>query len=388
LASASIEIVYRGIFQPNLAKLITNTLVMAARGEGRIGTAWGRYSDSPERNGIPAKRFAVVCDTAEELENNLAKYEPKQVDITVCLDDTMFRGIESWAWYGIQQINALTRPGGVLLAPSKKSHQELLRLVARREAPYTLATIPAEANLAGLWVSRDDHTDMRLLGAIAKLVPQLVSIDGLRGAIARRGLAEQKYRGIDAAYAPFQMNGDQGIPVGQTKLQSLNQGYEEVRVTEVGPGMGAEPRVLEFEKPGWTKMRQGIVVDAMKVGTRNPYFKKWSSRTKRPVVNFDTCIKCTLCWLHCPDECFDWTPEGVYDINYESCCGCGVCEAVCPVDRCIVMVDENDFNDLETPYAKWKRGEPLVSPEGAGGLKYVAPAGDVPGGKIELGGKK
>lgn len=388
MASTSVEIVYRGIFQPTLAKMLCNTLVLAARKEGRVGTTWGRYSDSPERNGIPAKRFAVIADTAEELENSLAKYEPKQVDVTVCLDDTMFRGIESWAWYGIQQVNALTRPGGVLLTSSKRSHDELLQLIGRREAPYTLATIPAEANLAGLWYYRDDHTDVRLLGALAKLAPQLIKIDSLREALVQRGLAEQKYKGIDAAYAPFQVNGDQGVPVGQNKLQSLNQGHAEVKTTAVASGVGGVPRVLEFEKPGWTRMRQGIVVDAMKLGTRNPYFKKWSSRSKRPVVDFDTCIKCTLCWLHCPDECFDWTPEGVYDINYESCCGCGVCEAVCPVDHCIVMVDENDYEDLESPYPKWQRGEPLKAPDGVGGLKYLAPAGDVPGGKLQLGGKK
>jgi len=34
---------------------------------------------------------------------------------------------------------------------------------------------------------------------------------------------------------------------------------------------------------------------------RNPTFKKFTTRTMRPVVNFDTCIKCELCWLQCPD---------------------------------------------------------------------------------------
>jgi Pyruvate/2-oxoacid:ferredoxin oxidoreductase delta subunit len=53
---------------------------------------------------------------------------------------------------------------------------------------------------------------------------------------------------------------------------------------------------------------------------RNPTFKKFTTRTMRPVVNFDTCIKCTLCWLQCPDSCFDVTPEGLYDANMEACC--------------------------------------------------------------------
>ena len=58
-------VVYRGIFQKTLARNIVRTIVFAARKEGKIGTAFGRYGDSPERNGIPAKQFAVVADSPE-----------------------------------------------------------------------------------------------------------------------------------------------------------------------------------------------------------------------------------------------------------------------------------------------------------------------------------
>jgi len=73
----------------------------------------------------------------------------------------------------------------------------------------------------------------------------------------------------------------------------------------------------------------------------------------RPVINFDTCIKCTLCWLQCPDTCFDVTPDGLYDANMESCCGCGVCEAVCPVPDCVTMVSEAEFNDNNSQWDAW-----------------------------------
>jgi pyruvate ferredoxin oxidoreductase delta subunit len=63
------------------------------------------------------------------------------------------------------------------------------------------------------------------------------------------------------------------------------------------------------------------------------------------VVDFETCTKCTVCWLQCPDSCFDITPTGHYDANMEACCGCGVCEAVCPVKDCITMVNEQAFED-------------------------------------------
>ena len=88
---------------------------------------------------------------------------------------------------------------------------------------------------------------------------------------------------------------------------------------------------------------------------RNPTFKKYTTRTMRPVVNFDTCIKCTLCWLHCPDSCFDVTPEGLYDANMVACCGCGVCEAVCPVKDCVTMVNEAEFANNDSQWEDWRK---------------------------------
>jgi pyruvate ferredoxin oxidoreductase delta subunit len=122
----------------------------------------------------------------------------------------------------------------------------------------------------------------------------------------------------------------------------------------VGEGTDTHEK-LQFEKPGWTKMREGIVVDARKPGERNPFYKKYTARTLRPVVNFDTCIKCTMCWLDCPDECFEVTPSGHYEVVYEACIGCGICAQVCPVKDCIVMVDELKFTDNKDKFALYEQ---------------------------------
>ena len=73
MSTIAVEVVYRGIFQKTLARNIVRSIVFAARKEGKIGTAFGRYGDSPERNGIPAKQFANVADTDEELKEKLEK---------------------------------------------------------------------------------------------------------------------------------------------------------------------------------------------------------------------------------------------------------------------------------------------------------------------------
>ena len=100
----AIEIIYRGIFQKLLARRISRSIVLAAHHEGKPGISFGRYGDSPERNGIPAKSFAIVGTDQETLEQGMAKYEPKEVDITISVDDTLCKGVESWAWYGLQPV--------------------------------------------------------------------------------------------------------------------------------------------------------------------------------------------------------------------------------------------------------------------------------------------
>src|SRR5437868_7534194 len=138
-ASWSVEVVYRGIFQKRLANRISRGVVLGARKEGKVGTAFARYGDSPERNGVPAKNFAVVSTDEVELESSLARFEPESVDVSIVVDDTMCKGIESWAWYGVQPINKLIVPGGVLLVTSDKDPDELLRAINVKPYAYNVA---------------------------------------------------------------------------------------------------------------------------------------------------------------------------------------------------------------------------------------------------------
>jgi len=335
-----VEVVYRGIFQRTLARNIVRNIVFAARKDGKIGTAFGRYGDSPERNGIPAKQFAIVADTPLELEESLAVYEANSVDVTINVDDAMCKGIESWAWYGLQPINELTKPGGTLIVTSRQDADSLLEDIHQREAPYNLAIIPSTVSFSGLWVYKDDHTDMRALGALCKVCPEMVSLKAMLESI-------NEQTGSDA------------------KVASVQRAHDRTTARPVEPGEGNSETPFSFELPGWKTMEEGVVIRGLAAGTgfrggeegytpgRSEVFKKWSTRSMRPVINFDTCIKCTLCWLQCPDTCFDVTSDGLYDANMESCCGCGVCEAVCPVPDCVTMVSESEFNGNDSQWDAW-----------------------------------
>jgi pyruvate ferredoxin oxidoreductase delta subunit len=342
----AVEIIYRGVFQKTLAKNITRGIVLAAHYEGKPGISFGRYGDSPERNGIPAKSFAIVASDDQALQLGMAHYEPEQVDLTVVLDDTLCKGTESWAWGGLHPVNQAVKPGGTLIVVSTQNPDDLLNVIHRREKPYRLGVVKGIPSFSGMWVYKDDHTDVRILGAIAKALPELVGFESVEKYV------ETKLKG--------------GL-----KTTSARTAFDRFAPIEVQPSQGSAEEPFRFELLKWEDMQEGTAVKGQPQGgayadpvtgklggfrpARNDKFKKFTTRSMRPVVNFETCTKCTLCWLNCPDGSFDVTPDGTYDANLEACCGCGICEAVCPVENCITMVSEAQFHDNNSQWLQFKK---------------------------------
>ena len=109
----------------------------------------------------------------------MAQYEPKQVDLTIVLDDTLCKGAESWAWYGLQPVHKALKAGHTLIVISLEDAPVLLKNIHRREQPYKLSVLRGVASFSGMWVYKDDHTDVRVLGAIAKALPQLMRFESV-----------------------------------------------------------------------------------------------------------------------------------------------------------------------------------------------------------------
>jgi pyruvate ferredoxin oxidoreductase delta subunit len=343
----AVELIYRGVFQKTLAKNITRGIVLAARNEGKLGISFGRYGDSPERNGIPAKSFAIVASDEQTLEAGMAQYEPKHVDVTVVLDDTLCKGTESWAWYGLRPVNGALKPGCTLIVMSLQDAPSLVKLIHRRQEPYKLGIVKGAISFSGMWVYKDDHTDVRILGAIAKALPELVSVKSVEQFI------QEKLK-------------------NPLKVTSARTAFDRFTAIEVKPGQGNAEELAHYTFPKWGDMGLGVSIKGQPQGgpyqdpvtkqaggfrpVRNRLFKKYTTRTMRPVVNFATCTKCTLCWLNCPDGSFDVTPDGTYDVDLEGCCGCGICEAVCPVKDCITMINESEFHDNDSQWVRFRKG--------------------------------
>jgi pyruvate ferredoxin oxidoreductase delta subunit len=331
MAGGSIDVTYRGIFQKSLAGTITKQITKAAvQYDNRLGGTVSRYGDSPERNGIPAKQFSVIADSNTELQTEMTRYEPENVRVIAVMDDTLAKGVESWAWYGVQPININLKPGGTVLFISRRRPEEFLKIVPRKPFDWNIAVLEGEPSFAGLWVYNNDGTDYRTMGAIARIAPDLVRLESLQHLV-------------------------EGEPNASQKLAWLKEGYERVVIRPVKAGEGVEDTYVPMELPGWTEMREGVAIPAIEPGKNNELFKKYTTRTARPIVDFDACIKCKICFIECPDEIFSLTDQGHYRVNYEHCCGCGLCAEVCPVDNCIRMVNELVFENNDDLYALYER---------------------------------
>ncbi len=336
-----LELNYRGIFQKTLGYRISGDIVYSSHREGKTAFSNGRYSDDPQRNGVPCANFAYFSEvlSEEDLEAEAsAAMDIQAAEVVVVLDDTLAKGLEPWGGYGIRPINEKVVENGVILFVSRRDPQDLVSQMSKKDFPYRIAILPGDASFAGLWYYNDDNTDVRVLGAISKIMPEIAKIDSVLDHIRSKYKSEEKVKAAKAA-------------------------FEEVSEKVVNPGEGIEWPYPKPVLPGWNSFEEGIVVRGVKRGfamgpkgqNRNPDFKRGTSKTQRPVVRFDLCTKCTLCWYDCPDEVFDPTDDGLYDPNYEYCTGCGRCAEVCPVEDCIVMVDELNFENQDSSYLQFKK---------------------------------
>jgi len=237
----AVELIYRGVFQKTLAKNITRGIVLAAHNEGKLGISFGRYGDSPERNGIPAKGFAIVASDEETLQAGMAQYEPNAVDVTVVLDDTLCKGTDSWAWYGLRPVHSALKPGRTLIVVSLQDAPSLLKFIHKRKEPYKLGILKGVTSFSGMWNYKDDHTDVRVLGAIAKALPELVSLKAVEQFI------NEKLKDT-------------------LKVTSTHTAFERFTATEVKPGQGNSDELEHYTLPKWQEMRLGVSIKGQSQG--------------------------------------------------------------------------------------------------------------------------
>lgn len=70
----------------------------------------------------------------------------------------------------------------------------------------------------------------------------------------------------------------------------------------------------------------GIVFDP---GNSKTY-KTGDWKSKKPVVMFEKCSKCKLCFIYCPEFCIRQQSDGFFVADLDYCKGCGICAKECP----------------------------------------------------------
>ncbi len=79
------------------------------------------------------------------------------------------------------------------------------------------------------------------------------------------------------------------------------------------------------------------------------YNKTGSWRNFRPIIDYDKCTDCLICWKFCPEGAIKLKKTKKKDkeeikqpvINYEYCKGCGICWEECPSGAIDIEEEEN-----------------------------------------------
>lgn len=104
-------------------------------------------------------------------------------------------------------------------------------------------------------------------------------------------------------------------------------GYSKVQ--EIKPiqtrGLEQEVSVVEVEF-GYPEISTPVISFVA-----NSYLKKTGTwRVFKPVVNYQKCKNCRLCYIYCPESAIKWE-NNLPVIDYENCKGCLICAQECPL---------------------------------------------------------
>lgn len=93
---------------------------------------------------------------------------------------------------------------------------------------------------------------------------------------------------------------------------------------------------MSTRKLGWRELPLGAIITTP---GNSVEYKTGTWRALKPIYHKEKCIKCLLCWIHCPEPAIIRHEDDTIEIDYDYCKGCGICANVCPV-KAIEMVME------------------------------------------------
>ena len=243
-------------------------LAEAVYHEGKYSQAIPMYGT--ERRGAPVTAY-VRIDEVRVRERDLV-HEP---DIVVCLDPLLSRR---------QTVAQGLKTGGLLLLNYPHPPEEV-----PVGGEFDVATV--DATKIALETLRRPITNTAILGAFSK-VTGLVELESIEKAVLHRFPGR----------------------LGEMNVAAMRRSHEEAYMPK--PARKLEEAAVE-EGP-LTSSGFGVLRSVA----------EW--RVFRPVVDYDKCVSCRLCWVYCPETAISWVDDKP-KIDYRKCKGCGICPNECPV---------------------------------------------------------
>ena len=98
--------------------------------------------------------------------------------------------------------------------------------------------------------------------------------------------------------------------------------------------------MIDFEKLKLKVNGKEITIGAvLKSDGSTKVTKTGAWRSKKPIINHETCIACGLCWSICPEGSIKKTDTG-FEIDLDYCKGCGICANECPKKSIEMVMEE------------------------------------------------
>ena len=275
---------------------------IASRILGQSGFLSGLYAQDfalfgAERRGAPV----VSCSRLSDLPIGRRGYI-EEPGLVVVMDPSLLRDARAQVFHGVHPatpvlINGATKDSGVVL---KELPAASFFFVDLNGIAYRLMGRP--------------HVSAAAAGAAAKSIVS-VSLEALVEAV---GIEAAEFGLVQELVEKNQAAAREAYTL--TPVIVPHAGIEAPRPSKPGPESLPYLNSAQFIGPTIRHRGSAALRDT------------GSWRMERPEIHLDTCKRCFLCYLYCPDAAVTLDSDNFPHIDYDHCKGCMICCEECPTD--------------------------------------------------------
>src|SRR3972149_2119683 len=132
----------RGVTQDMEGRHLSLLLGNSAAKDGKFTQAWDNYADLPDRVGVPLRKYARISIASTVMRY---AYENSRPNMSIVMDDTIVKGIDV--------LRGMPK-GGVLVVNTKRSADEILKLIPNKDLLKSIVCVDATGIAGGTGLGR------------------------------------------------------------------------------------------------------------------------------------------------------------------------------------------------------------------------------------------